>query len=102
MDISVISTIDKPILSDACVQTDTVDDYLKLKISNKDPCDSNTLRRKLLMDSVTEKNETCLFWTCIPKLSLLNYIFKWITPCAKETKLWMRKKRHKNQTSSHI
>ena len=53
------------------------------------------------MQSILESNETCMFWTGVPKLAVLTFIFDWVLPCAKNTKLWMGNKKHQKESKQH-
>ena len=75
-----------PIMCDASTQTDG-------------DCD-NWARRKLTMDEVTASNKKAKFWTGIQTLTLLNFLFEYLEPCAKYVPLWMGKK-HQNNIKSH-
>lgn len=99
MDISILSN-SAPIKTDVCTQTDlTYKDMEKfLDIELKD---SNFFQRKLILESVKKSDKSCNFWTGIPKLSVLLFIYEWILPLASKTKLWMGSKRHSNRSSSH-
>ena len=69
------------ILTDICMQTDAVVDVPSNCLTNNSDdknLNSNALRRKCFMDGVIENNVTCLFWTGVPNLNLLNYIFEWV------------------------
>ena len=52
-----------------------------------------SLRTKFI-EKVTADNTSCLYWTGLSSLTLLNYVYEWVLPCAKETPIWMGKKRH--------
>ena len=91
------------ILTDICMQTDAVVDVPSNCLTNNSDdknLNCNALRRKCFMDGVIENNVTCLFWTGVPNLNLLNYIFEWVMPCAEKTKLWMGYKRHEQQSDN--
>ena len=53
-------------------------------------CD-NWMRRKFFVDNLTANNKNCKFWTGIQTLSLLNFMFEWVLPCAQKVTLWMGK-----------
>ena len=57
------------------------------------------LRRKLFVDNLTANNNNCKFWTGIQTLSLLNFMFELVLPCAQKVTLWMGKKRHNTQVT---
>ena len=78
--VNVATQIEPVTMVDASTQTD----------SN---CD-NSMRRHLFVGHVTENNKNCRFWTGIETLSLLNFIFEWVLPCAEKVTLWMGKKRY--------
>ena len=84
MDISMDASTQssRPIMCDASTQTDG-------------DCD-NWARRKLTMDEVTASNKKAKFWTGIQNLTLLNFLFEYLEPCAKYVPLWMGKKHQNN------
>ena len=75
------STQAHPTMKDASIQTDS-------------ECD-NWMRRKLFVDNLTANNKNCKFWTGIQTLSLLNFKFEWVLPCA-------QKMRHNTQVTNKV
>ena len=67
----------KLILTDSSIQTAKVKDSIRDKFVEK----------------ITLDNTSCLFWTGLSSLTLLNYVFEWVQPCIEATPLWMGKKR---------
>ena len=61
-------------------------------------CD-NWMRRKLFVNNLTANTKNCKCWTGIQTLSLLNFMFEWVLPCAQKVTLWMGKKRHNTQAT---
>ena len=72
-------------MKDASTQTDS-------------ECD-NWIRQKLFVDNLTANNKYCKFCTGIQTLSLLNFMFEWVLPCAQNVTLWMGKKTHNTQAT---
>ena len=54
----------------------------------------NTEPYNTFMEKVLSTDETCFFYTGIPNLKLLHWLFQWITPAAKTVKLWDGKRRN--------
>ena len=57
-----------------------------------DQCD-NWLKRKFFVDAVTSSDKNARFWTGIETLTVLNFVFEYLLPCAQFVPLWMGKKR---------
>ena len=70
-----------------------------METSEKNPNshDDNKLLRTLFVKKVTSDNKVCQYWTGVSSLSLLNYIFEWVLPCAEKSLLWMGQKRHERR-----
>ena len=108
MDISFCDDGETPSLADCCTQvigTTFSDASTQAHPTMKDAftqtdceCD-NWMRRKLFVDNLTANNKNCKFWTGIQTLSLLNFMFEWVLPCAQKVTLWMGKKRHNTQVT---
>ena len=95
MDTSFVSIC--PIMSDASTQTEITMDHLKM-FDNNELQNEKKMKRKIMVEAVLDSNESCMFWTGIPKLSVLMFIFDWILPCAKNVKLWLGNKNLQKQS----
>ena len=62
------------ILADASTQCSTPT-LVNASTQTGSECD-NSMRRHLIMETVTKNNKNCLFWTGISTLTLLNYLFE--------------------------
>lgn len=59
--------------------------------------ENSSIIREEFVRKVTNDNHSCLFWTGISSLTLLNYIFEWVLPASQMTPLWMGKKRYEER-----
>lgn len=51
-------------------------------------------KEKLFVDKVTDNDKDCFYYTGVPTLQLLYYLFSWIKPSAQKIKLWDGKRKH--------
>ena len=74
-----------PVSTDASTQVEPV---LKVdaEMQTDNECD-NWMRRYLFVGHITENNDNCRFWTGIQTISLLNFLFEWVLPCAQNVPL---------------
>lgn len=49
---------------------------------------------KFFVDNVTENDKDCFYYTGVPTLVLLHFLFSWIKPSAQKIKLWDGKRKH--------
>ena len=89
-----------PILADACTQTELTLNNLE-SYSDNHLKDENALKRHLFLETVLENNKSYMFWTGVPKLCVLMFLFDWIEPLAKNMKLWMGQKKNDKATGHY-
>ena len=90
------------ITSDAVVQTmqSTPPEMCDASTQTDYECD-NWMRRKLTQDMIMADNASVRFWTGIQTLTLLNFLFEFLLPCAQHVPLWMGKKRQQKTTTNY-
>jgi hypothetical protein len=57
------------------------------KCVNTDPVNN-------FMEKVLRADDSCFYYTGIPNVNLLKYLFEWVLPAARLIKLWDGKRRH--------